>query len=194
VTRNVSRKRTTIEYLACDCLDVRNLQRRGAFDDGWATFGPSLRWPKIASMSVARYLILLKLHGRTMPQLIRVSWTKVHFGGERPWVHCSHCEKRSATLYRGLSGYYCRHCVADRLAYASQRLSAQARPHFQACKLRLRLGGDAHLTATFPERPFGMHRRTYGRLRRRGIELEAGLSKRLRTMEPDYARLCAYLD
>ncbi len=97
-------------------------------------------------------------------------------------------------MYRGLSGYFCRQCVADHLPYASQRLSAQARPHFQACKLRLRLGGDAHLTAGFPERPFGMYRRTYERLRRQGMELEASLSKRLRTMEPDYARLCAYLD
>ena len=32
---------------------------------------------------------------------------------------------------------------------------------------------------TFPERPRGMHQRTYQRLRREGLNLEAGLSKHL---------------
>jgi len=29
----------------------------------------------------------------------------VHLGGERPWMHCPHCQTRVAKLYSGLGGY-----------------------------------------------------------------------------------------
>jgi hypothetical protein len=108
-------------------------------------------------------------------------------------MHCPHCQTRVAKLYRGLGGYFCRPCVGNP-AYASQRLSAQGRAHYKANKLRLNLGGDAHLTAPFPERPRRMHRRTYDRLLKLGTNLEAGLSLRLKAREPDYPSLIAYLD
>jgi hypothetical protein len=47
VTRNHSRKRLTIERFVADCLDVRDLRRRGFFDGGWVTIGSTLRWPLI---------------------------------------------------------------------------------------------------------------------------------------------------
>ena len=53
-------------------------------------------------------------------------------------MHCPHCQRRVAKLYEGFGGYFCRACVGNPI-YASQALSAQARPHFQACKLRLQL-------------------------------------------------------
>ena len=88
-----------------------------------------LGWPSIARMRVARYAILLDLRGHTMPQRIRVSWTRVHFGGDRPWMHCPDCEKRVAKLYNGLGGYFCRVCVGNPI-YASQAVSAQSGGHF----------------------------------------------------------------
>jgi hypothetical protein len=198
VTRNahrkrMTRKRMTIEALWGDRLDVRDLRRRGFLDGGWVEIGATLWWPRIARLRIARYAILLDLRGRSIPQRIRVSWTKVHLGGERPWMHCPHCERRVVKLYRGLGGYFCRECVGNPL-YASQRLSPQGRAHYRACKLRLRLDGEAQLSKPFPERPRGMHRRTYQRLRREGMSLEASLSKRLRNRFPDYASLCAYFD
>jgi len=72
-------------------------------------------------------------------------------------------------------------------------LSAQARPHFQACKLRLRLGGEASLTAPVPKRPRGMHERTYSRMKHRLLTHEGGLSRRVRSRQPDYPNLVAYL-
>ena len=39
-----------------------------------------------------------------------------------------------------------------------------------------------------------MHRRTYQLLRREGMRLEAGLSRRMRNRFPDYVSLIAYLD
>jgi hypothetical protein len=76
--------------------------------------------------------------------------------------------------------------------YASQALSARARPHFQACKLRLRLDGQASLKAPIPDRPRGMHRRTYERLSHRLSKLERDLSPRVRSKPPDYPSLVAY--
>jgi hypothetical protein len=193
VTRHNKSPAFTIEKLAHDCIDVRGLRRMGLFSGDWVSFRPLLRWPAIALVRAVRYAIQLDLRGHTIPQRIRVSWTRVHFGGERPWMHCPHCEKRVARLYSGLGGYFCRGCVGNPI-YASQALSAQARPHFQACKLRLRLGGEASLTAPVPKRPRGMHERTYSRMKHRLLTHEGGLSRRVRSRQPDYPSLVAYLN
>ena len=152
MTRDPQGDRLTIEKLARDCLDVRFLKRKGYLDGSWVTIGATLMWPRIARLRIARYLIILDIWGRTVPQQIRVSWTKAHLGGVRPWMHCSHCEKRVAKLYAGLGGYFCRVCVGNP-PYASQWLSPQGRAHYQVCKLRLRLDGEAQLSTPFPERP-----------------------------------------
>jgi hypothetical protein len=193
VTRNNQIDRFTIEKLTPDCLDIRELKRRDYLNDRRVEIGPSIKWPKIARMTVERYRIQLEFWRQVTTQCVRVSWTKVHLGGERPWMHCPHCQTRVARLYAGLGGYFCRACIGNP-PYATQWLGAQGRAHFQACKLRLRLNGQARLTMPFPERPPRMHRRTYDRLRREGINLEAGLSKRMRRRFPDYASLVAYAD
>jgi hypothetical protein len=191
VTQNRRAGQLTIERLTHDCLDVRFLRRKGFFYDGWVTVGATLKWPRVARMRIARYLLILDLRGHTVPQNIRVTWTKVHLGGERPWMHCPHCQMRVARLYAGLGGYFCRSCIGSP-PYATQRLGAQGRAHFQACKLRLLLDGQAQLSMPFPERPPRMHQRTYDRLRREGMRLEAGLSRRMRRRFPDYPSLVAY--
>jgi hypothetical protein len=150
-----------------------------------------LKWPHIARMRIARYLLILDLRGHRVPQHVRVSWTKVHLGGACPWLHCPHCEARVAKLYLGLGGYFCRACIGNP-PYATQLPSAGGRAHFKACKLRLLLEGEARLSRPFPERPRHMHWRTYERLRREGMSLEAGLSNRMRRRFPDYANLVAY--
>jgi hypothetical protein len=193
VTGNHQTDRLTIEKWTRDCLDVRFLRQQKFFDDGWVAIEGSFKWPRIARLRVARYLIVLDIRGRTDPQHVRVSWTRVHLGGERPWMHCPHCQTRVARLYAGLGGYFCRACIGNP-PYATQRLSPQSRGHFKACKLRLLLDGCAQLSTPFPDRPAGMHWHTYDRLRREGINLEAGLSKRMRRRFPDYASLVAYTD
>jgi hypothetical protein len=137
-----------VEKLAVDCLDVRELHRIGIFGDGWITLRPLLRWPAVVKMRAARYLIQLELRNQVVPQQIRVSWTPCHYGGARPWLHCT-CGLRVAKLFKGLGGYYCRQCF-DNPRYACQSKSTQGRLHFEACKLRLRLGGEASLSAPVP--------------------------------------------
>jgi hypothetical protein len=185
------RRRVTVEKLAVDCLDVRELKRLNIFRDHWVTYSPSFRWPKISKMRVARYRIILELEDRTVPQNIRVSWTTCRFGGARPWFHCPYCDRRVALLYWTLAAYVCRHCP-DNPPYASQTKSAAGRRHFALCKLRLQLGANAKPGTDLPDRPPGMHRRTYRRLRARIEALERVLAPRLRSKAPDYQNLIYY--
>ena len=67
----------------------------------------------------------------------------------------------------------CRQCCD--LPYASQRRGGKSQRYLQALKLRLRLGGVASILEPSPDRARGMHKRTYGRLRYRGEQLERGL-------------------
>jgi hypothetical protein len=184
--------RTTIEKLGGDCLDVGVLRRFGLFGDKRCSWS-ALRWPDITKIRADRHSLELELP-RKIPQQIRVSWTRCHFGwGLRPWLHCPYCERRVAKLFNGFAGYGCRACLGNP-PYASQTMSAESRRHFEACKLRLCLGGNASLDGPFPERPKGMHRRTYARLKYRAERLEAQISSRLRTKRPDYPNLVYYFD
>jgi hypothetical protein len=184
------RKRAPVEKLSLGCLDASELNRLGAFRDGRVVSDPS-RWPHIERMWTGRYSLQLKLCNQVTRQNIQISWTRCHYGGARPWLHCL-CGRRVGKLFRGMGRYFCRPCLGNP-PYASQTKSAQTRAHFQACKLRLRLGGTAAVTAPFPERPRGMHRKTYARLRRRAEKLEAGLSRRIKAKSTDYPNLIYYL-
>jgi hypothetical protein len=106
--RNGVNSGLTVEVLSQDCLHVRDLCKMGALKGEWATFRPigSLRWPAIRKIRAARYLVQIELHNQTLPQQIRISWTFCHLGGERPWIHCPHCEKRVAKLLKGMGGIF----------------------------------------------------------------------------------------
>ena len=60
------------------------------------------------------------------------------------------------------SGIYC-----YGLAYESQQEPARQRGLLMAQKIRERLGGNASMLDDFPNKPKGMHWRTYDRLQRR---------------------------
>ena len=120
MTQNRRYPGLTVEKLAVDCLDVRELQRAAIFKDYWVALPMvSLRWPGIEKMHAARYLIQLQLRNHVVPQHIRVSWTRCYYGSARPWLHCTFCEQRVARLFKGMGAYYCRHCIGNPL-YESQ--------------------------------------------------------------------------
>ena len=170
----MTRNRLTVEELAKDRLDVRELYRARLLTGDWITLRPSLRWPRIATMRLARYRILLELRNQSVPQGIRVSWTRCHFGGFRPWLHCPHCERRVARLFRGFAGYFCRACCGNPI-YESQRRSRKGRAYLQAYRIRQRLGGSRPVLDDIPARPRGMGRKTYVRLCVRVERLERAL-------------------
>jgi hypothetical protein len=169
-------------------MDGRELSRRSQLHR--RPYTQSSR-PACGSLDFLRAYARLAGCDRVDPQQIRVSWTPLHLGGFRPWLHCP-CGRRVVRLFKGPVRYQCRQCLGNP-PYASQSKSTQGRLHFEACKLRLQLGGIASLTSPFPERPLGMHRKTYARLRRRAEQLEARISPRVKERTTDYPNLVHYL-
>jgi hypothetical protein len=182
---------TTVERLSSDSIDVLELKRFGLLQDHRMVLRGWIRWPKLRRIVGSRYLLELDLGNRDAMQRVRVSWTWCHFGGWRPWMHCPYCEKRVAKLLGGMGGYCCRACIGNPL-YASQTKSAHGRRHFEICKIRLKLNGDASPSYPFPERPRGMHRKTYESLKARALILEMDLPPKLRGKTVDYQNLAYY--
>jgi hypothetical protein len=96
-------------------------------------------------------------------QHVPISWTACHLGGRRPWFECPYCRRRSAVIYIGNEEIACRRCFG--LAYASQHEPVGQRGLMKAQKIRTRLGGSPSMIERFPDRPKGMHWKTYHRLR-----------------------------
>ena len=95
---------------------------------------------------------------------VRVDWTPCSFGGERPWFRCPvmGCGRRVAILYGGAI-FACRHCY--RLAYPSQRETADDRAARRADSIRERLGWEPGILNGPGLKPKGMHWRTFKRLK-----------------------------
>jgi hypothetical protein len=117
-------------------------------------------WPDVERIRLDRYLMHVELRNQVTPQQIHISWTRCHFGGGRPWMHCPHCNRRVARLFKGLAGYFCRACVGNP-PYESQLRNKKARAYLKAFRLRQRLGGSRPVRDPIPERPYRMWRKTY---------------------------------
>ena len=98
------------------------------------------------------------------------------FGGARPYFVCPGivngiaCGRRVVKLYGAGAYFLCRHCY--RLAYASQREDSYDRASRRANNIRMRLGGEPGTAAPFPDRPKGMHYKTYERLKSAALNAE----------------------
>jgi hypothetical protein len=104
-------------------------------------------------------------------QSVPITWTACALGGQRPWFVCDvlnsgvRCEHRVAKIYLGTSPVFaCRHCQC--LTYASQNKTTRLRLIGKAMKIRMKLSGSPNLCEPFPDRPKGLHRSTYERLRK----------------------------
>jgi hypothetical protein len=94
----------------------------------------------------------------------------VSFRWRATWFVCSvaanggYCGREVTKLYGAGRLFACRHCY--QLAYASQQESAHQRGLGKSQKIRMRLGGSPNMLEEFPNKPKGMHWRTYERQRR----------------------------
>jgi hypothetical protein len=184
--------RLTVERLSTDSLDVRELKRFGLLQDDRMMLQNGFRWPALRRIVSSRYWLELEFAGRDTMQRVRVSWTRCHLGGWRPWMHCPYCEKRVAKLLMGMGSYCCRACIGKPL-YACQAKSTHGRRHFEICKIRLQLNGMASPIEPFPDRPRGMHRKKYERMKARVLKLEMDLPPKLRGRAVDYRNLTYYV-
>jgi hypothetical protein len=124
--------RTTVERLSADNLDIPELKRFGLLQDDRMTQSAGFRWPSLRRIVSSRYWLELEFADRDSMQRVRVSWTRCHWGGWRPWMHCPYCEKRVAKLLKGMGDYCCRACIGNPL-YACQAKSTHGRKHFEHC-------------------------------------------------------------
>src|SRR5262249_53286208 len=170
--------KTTVE--SCRSIDVLHWHRRGClrsprrFSWAWRQDGE-----RVASINVEteRHRVTLRYRNRryggdwaSVKQQFPVVWTPCRFGGDRPWFICSvyangtYCGRQVIKLYQAGRLFACCHC--SRLAYTSQQESTHERGLLKAQRIRMRLGGSTNMLDGFPEKPKGMHWRTYERWRR----------------------------
>ena len=176
--------RTTVDE--CRLLDVNRLNRKGCLSPGWVG---SWQWTRdgerVASirMQAGENKIVLSYRWRAdggdwkdVEEPVAVIRAPCRFGGSRPYFQCPGvingvlCRRRVTKLYSAGRYFLCRHCYG--LAYASQGESAWDRALRRTNNMRMRLGGDPGMAAPFPERPKGMWRRTYERLRDEAFDAE----------------------
>lgn len=153
-------------------IDIRRWAREGMLTAGrYFGWQWSVNGKKVASIDVrvngADMVTLIyrwreggDWHDESIP--IRLAKTACHFGGERHWFICPHCDQRAAILYLAAGKWYCRQSL--RLAYASQSEDRLDRLYRKKTKLEESFHNHA--------KPKGMHRKTYDRLRRQWIDTE----------------------
>jgi hypothetical protein len=166
--------------LTCECcisIDVRRWHREGRLQAGqyfscsWTRGGEpsgsiSVRLEAGAVVLIYRSQSRGANEWKSIQQRVPITWTDCHFGGKRPWFLCSgRCRRRVAVLYGAGELFLCRQCRG--LSYASQQETPMYRALSQAQKIRLRLGGSSDVFESFPDKPKGMHWRTYFELRQR---------------------------
>jgi hypothetical protein len=162
--------------LSIDVLDLHRrgyLQRAQCFSLAWTCDGGLMAsiYVRTERDFVILYFSSLS-HGEcaNVEQRITLLWTPCRFGGERAWFVCSgeepgvRCGRRVTKLYGAGRQFACREC--GRLAYTSQRKSADQRALWKAQKIRMQLGGSPNILENFPGKPKGMHWRTYERCHR----------------------------
>lgn len=79
---------------------------------------------------------------------VLLAWTPCNYGGRWAWFLCpaKGCGRRAALLYVGRAGIFaCRQCY--RLAYSSQRETADNRTSRRADKIRVRLGWEVDMAS-----------------------------------------------
>lgn len=161
-------------------IELPYLRKRGMLRPGY--FG-SLSWKRggepsgnirfqmhESSMEVRyRYRKTGQAEWQAVREHIPFAFTPQHLGGQRRWFVCLSCRRRCTVLYGG-THYRCRKCW--NLAYQSQHEEPHDRALSQAQKLRQRLGGSPFTDEPFPEKPKGMHWRTYEKLKAKGEALD----------------------
>jgi hypothetical protein len=171
----------------CLAIDVREWQRAGLllygrdFCCSWSHLGRPLATIDVAPRGDV-VVLRFSVRGAAQEQHVRLAWTRCPFGW-RPWFRCG-CGSRCAKLFLGSgdTAFACRACHS--LVYRSQSESPAQRAITRAVAARTRLGGSGNLLDPLPEKPRGMHRRTFCRLQAAAIAAE----ERMLALDLDWLR------
>ena len=105
----------------------------------------------------------LKDSAQVVQQWVGTQTTPCTLGGHRYWFTCPRCDRRVAILYWVNENFACRHC--HDLAYACQKEGAGDRAIRRADKIRERLRWAPGIAHGSGGKPFGMHWKTFWRLK-----------------------------
>ena len=178
-------KKVTVE--SCRSIDVLDWNRQGYFRSPrrfpvtWAVDGKATASIQVETQ---RHSVTLRysvsspgLQSTDVVQTVPIEWTPCRFGGERPWFLCQGssngvcCGRKTIKLYGAGRLFACRHCY--NLTYTSWQESLCQRGAWKSHKIRMRLGGQPSVFDDFPDKPKGMHQKTYLRLQERARAAEA---------------------
>lgn len=110
-------------------------------------------------------------------QFVSFDYTPCHYGGKRTWLLCTGCNRRVTCIYATGKYFLCRHCYG--LNHHSQHEDYHNRQRSKSQGIRIKLGGSANLTTQFPEKPKGMHWKTYWNLRNKSMQGEMSYFKKV---------------
>jgi hypothetical protein len=174
-------------------LDINRLKRSGClhpgYRGGWEWIDNGERVASIWFRRDGDRLVLSYRVRRNdeewqdVEQPTPIVWRPCRFGGARPYFVCPGvvngiaCGRWVAKLYGAGTYFLCRHCY--RLAYSSGREDRYDRALRRANNIRMRLGGAPGTASAFPDRPKGMHRRTFERLQSAVLNAEILAEERL---------------
>ena len=98
--------------------------------------------------------------------LVRISATQPNYGGVRYWWICpnTNCNRRVRILYLHGGYFLCRHC--QNLTYKSSQAGDDLTERIMGkmYAIRRKLGAEGGIFEPLPDKPKGMHNRTYFRL------------------------------
>lgn len=157
-------------------IELPFLRKRGMLQPGyygtlsWKRGGqPSgnIRFPmhKDAMELIYKFRVQGANEWQDVNEAVSFAYTQQHIGGRRRWFVCLSCGCKCSVLHGG-THYRCRKCW--NLAYQSQHGSPFQRALSQAQNFRRRFGGSPCTDDPLPDKPKGMHWRTYERHVERG--------------------------
>lgn len=169
-----SAKQTVESYCT---LDINWFNKQGMLVSGLRA-NTTMSWTRggskcaeIGASSVRKRITLSYSANKTPIKYdIKVVYSECHLGGERPWFLCPCCSKRVGKLYLRDMYFYCRGC--HNLSYYTRNQSEPFRLLEKSRKIRKRLGCNYGTSEPFPDKPKGMHWKTYYAMKERYWEVE----------------------
>jgi hypothetical protein len=155
-------------------LDVRELAREGYLAPGsWVRRTAPSGVVVMVTADEQGVRLSFGYDGLPRSQRVDLDATDCELGGARPWWLCPACARRCAIVYFTRGAFACRLC--SDLRYESQRRHGVEVLVDRAQRIRHKVRGSPDLSLPFPDRPPGMHRSTYERLRAEGEQAEAAV-------------------
>jgi hypothetical protein len=186
--RYVRRKQTTDDILSIVVADLfaRGEPRQDASPviRSWATSGVTGRI-ELVPFEDRVECTYRRVIGERPPEerryVIHVSATRPNYGGRRLWLHCARpsCQRRSGRLFLDDPYFVCRLCAGVHYSSQTHPKPRHVKRVERAKAIRTELGGRPVRHDPPPDRPKGMHRATYERLRQELLEIEQAEDERI---------------